>query len=101
MSDLKSPWTNPITSSTDLDSDLATSRGSDPQITVDAPNGLTQVAWTNPSVPTPSGEESPNSVSGLPSLPNRYEPPVQPPPPPTLQDRRPGTIDERPTDRER
>ena len=95
MADLKTFWDNPITSSTDLGSDLATSSGSDPNITVGEPNGLTQVLWPNPSVPDPSGEETPNSVSGLPTLPSRYQPSDQPPPPPTLQDRRPGTIDER------
>ena len=33
-------------------------------------------------------------MSGLPSLPNRYEPSETPPEPPTLQDRNPGTIDQ-------
>lgn len=95
MSDLKTFWDNPgMPSSTDLSSDVATSSGSDPQVTVDSPNGLTQVAWQNPSVPTPGGEETENSVSGLPSLPNRYEPSATPPEPPSLQDRRPGTIDQ-------
>ena len=46
-------------------------------------------------VPSMSGAESENSVSGLPAQPNRFEPTETPPPPPTLQDRRPGTIDER------
>lgn len=95
MSDLKTFWDNPVTKDSGLDSDVAVSSGSDPSVTVDSPNGLTQVLWPNPSVPTPSGEETANTVSGLPALPNRYEPPASPPPPPTLQDRRPGTIDER------
>lgn len=96
MSDLKSFWPNPgAPSDPGLDGSTVTSRGSDPSVTVDNPNGLTQVLWPNPPVPNFSGEESENSVSGLPSLPNRYEPPEQPPPPPTLQDRRPGTIDEK------
>jgi hypothetical protein len=96
MSDLKSFWDNPgMPRSTDLGGDGVVSSGSDPSVTIDAPNGLTQVLWPSPPVPGTSGQETENSVSGLPSLPNRYEPPVAPPPPPTLQDRRPGTIDER------
>jgi len=97
MADLKTFWDNPVmpTSSADLGGDGVTSSGTDPSITVDAPNAL-QPIWTNDSVPTlTSGQETENSVSGLPSLPNRYQPAEQPPPPPTLQDRRPGTIDER------
>jgi hypothetical protein len=95
MSDLKTFWDNPgMPSSSDLGGDSITSSGSDPSITVDDPNGLTQVAWQNPSVPTPDGSESENSVSGLPSLPNRYQPSETPPEPPTLQDRNPGTIDQ-------
>ena len=95
MADLKTFWDNPVLTTTDLGGDGIVSSGSDPQVTVDSPNGLTQVLWPNPTVPTPSGAETENSVSGLPSLPNRFEPTEQPPPPPTLQDRRPGTIDER------
>lgn len=95
MPDLKTFWDNPVTKDADLGSDVAVSSGSDPSVTVDSPNGLTQVLWPNPSVPDPSGAESPNSVSGLPPLPNRYEPTEQPPGIPSLKDRRPGTIDER------
>ena len=97
MSDLKTFWPNPggPDANPGLSGDSVTGSGSDPQVTVDSPNGLTQVAWPNPSVPTPGGEETENSVSGLPAQPNRFEPSEQPPPPPTLQDRRPGTIDER------
>lgn len=95
MSDLKSFWPNPaMPASSDLGGDSVVSSGSDPQVTVDAPNGLTQVLWPNPLVGSFGGEESPNSVSGLPSVPNRFEPSAQPPEPPSLQDRRPGTIDQ-------
>jgi hypothetical protein len=41
----------------------------------------------------PSGQESANTMSGLPSLPNRYQPNEAPQDPPSLQDRMPGTID--------
>jgi hypothetical protein len=96
MADLKTFWDNPVMpTSSDLGGDGVTASGSDPSITVDAPNAL-QPIWTNDPVPTlNSGAETENSVSGLPALPNRYQPTEQPPPPPTLQDRRPGTIDER------
>lgn len=93
MSDLKSFWPNPVGPDTDLSGDSIVSSGSDPSVTVDSPNGLTQVLWPNPTVKSFSGEESPNSVSGLPSLPNRFEPSEQPPGPPSLKDRNPGTID--------
>lgn len=97
MPDLKTFWDNPgMPKSYDVgQGDGVVSSGSDPAVTVDSPNGLSQVLWPNPPVSDPSGQETENSVSGLPALPNRYEPPVEPPPPPTLQDRRPGTIDER------
>jgi hypothetical protein len=98
MSDLKTFWPNPGGPPDDpgLAGSSVVSSGSDPSITVDSPNGLAgQVLWPNPSVPDPSGAETENSVSGLPSLPNRFEPSDQPPGPPSLQDRRPGTIDER------
>ena len=95
MSELKSFWNNPgMPASSDLGGDGVVNSGTDPQVTIDAPNAL-QPIWQNDPVPSISGAESDNSVSGLPSLPNRYEPTEQPPPPPTLQDRRPGTIDER------
>lgn len=95
MSDLKSFWPNPVGPDENLSGDSIASSGSDPQVTVDSPNGLAQVLWPNPPVPSFGGEESPNSVSGLPSLPNRFEPsPSKPPEPPSLQDRSPTTIDE-------
>ena len=96
MSDLKTFFDRPgMPMDTGLGGDSIVSSGSDPQVTVDSPNGLTQVLWPNPPVAAVSGQETENSVSGLPPQPNRFEPPSEPPPPPTLQDRRPGTIDER------
>jgi hypothetical protein len=94
MGDLKTFWDDPgMPMSTDLGGDTVVSSGSDPSVSVEGENPI-KPFWPNPSVPTPGGEETENSVSGLPSLPNRFEPSDQPPPPPTLQDRRPGTIDE-------
>jgi len=97
MPDLKTFWDNPGMPKTyDLSADGVVSSGTDPEVTIDAPNGLAgEVLWPAPPVPGTDGQESPNSVSGLPALPNRFESSEQPPPPPTLQDRRPGTIDER------
>ena len=97
MGDLKSFWDNPgMPTSTDLGGDTIVSSGSDPNADGgDGPNGLSQVLWNSPPVPTPDGAESANSVSGLPSLPNRFEPSGTPPEPPSLEDRNPGTIDER------
>ena len=94
MSDLKSFWPDPgAPSDPGLEGSSITGRGTDPMVTIDSPNAL-QPVWGNAPVPGISGEETENSVSGLPATPNRYEPTEQPPPPPTQQDRRPGTIDE-------
>lgn len=95
MSDLKSFWTDPgMPTSTDLGGDTVVSSGSDPQVSAEGTNAL-QPIWTNDPVPMMRAEESENSVSGLPAQPNRFQPTEQPPPPPDLKDRRPGTIDER------
>jgi hypothetical protein len=95
MGDLKTFWDNPgMPTQTDLGGDSVTASGSDPSVDTEGTSAMTPLGWTNPSVPTPDGSESPNSVSGLPDRPNRFEPSATPPEPPTLQDRRPGTIDE-------
>ena len=97
MGDLKTHWTDPAYGNTgDLSGDLATSRGSDPNADGggDKGNGLDPL-WSNPVCPTPSGEESGNSVSGLPAMPNRFAPSEAPPEPPSLKDRNPGTIDQK------
>jgi hypothetical protein len=49
--------------------------------------------WKEPILGNFDKAESSNSVSGLPSLPNRYEPTEAPPDIPDLTDRSPGTID--------
>ncbi len=86
-------WTDSPVPVPDLGGDLATQRGGDPLITVDSPNGL-QPVWKDAFVPDPSSSETPNPVSGLPAHPDRFQPSGTPPPPPTLKDRSPGTIDE-------
>lgn len=97
MGDLKTPWEakDQAFTGTDLSGAGITSRGSDPNSDGgDGEAGLQQ-AWKNPPFERTETAESSNSVSGLPSLPNRYEPTETPPDPPNLQDRSPGTIDKR------
>lgn len=97
MSDgLKSPWLDngkaPFTSS-DPGGDNITQRGSEPLVTMDGASGL-QPIWTEKQiVATPGGEETGNSVSGLPLQPVRFEPSETPPALPDLTTRNPGTID--------
>lgn len=93
MADLKSFWNDPPVGNVGLEGDLITERGSDPLIDLGGTNGLTQVLWPNPPVSTPGGEETDNSVSGLPNTPARYQPSEQPPGIPELKDKNPGTID--------
>ena len=102
MGDLKTFFEKPIYGSTsDLAGDLATGRGSDPNGedgNQPAGGGIINF-WPDPKQPLPEGssgpstEESANSVSGLPKLPNRFAPSETPPDPPSLEKRNPGTID--------
>jgi len=95
MGDLKTFFDKPIYPNTpDLGGAGVTSRGSDPQIDSGGEGGVSPF-WPTPIVPIPGGEESSNSVSGLPALPNRFEPSDTPPALPDLTDRNPGTIDKR------
>lgn len=86
MSDLKTPWqsggfyaneeNNPgMPMDVGLSGDIALDRGGDPLY----PDGQ---------------KETPNNVSGLPTLPHRFVESGEPPAPPTLEDRNPGTIDQ-------
>lgn len=99
MGDLKSVFDNPVMADHGLAGDSVTSSGSDPHI-VDAldagPAGL-QPVWPDAKrITTAAGTEETANSSGLPPLPNRFEPsPATPPPPPSLQDRAPGTIDQK------
>lgn len=98
MADLTSPFDNAVYPDTqNLGGDGITNRGSDPNAAGNPGSGSVQSHWPGGEqlMGSPSGEESANSVSGLPSLPNRFEPSETPAPPPSLEDRRPGTIDER------
>lgn len=95
MGDLKTNWTDPLLSDVGIAGETISTRGTDPLVDLNAggANGLMPL-WEQMPVPTPSGEETANSVSGFPSTPSRVQPTDQPPSPPTLQDRSPGIIDQ-------
>lgn len=94
MGDLKPIWQNPGVPTPDLSGDLPTARGNDPNIDQGGSSGLDPI-WQNPGVSLTSEQETPNPVSGLPLHPDRFQPSETPPAPPSLQDRNPGTIDQK------
>lgn len=95
MGDLKTNWTDPALPTHEPGGQGVLSSGSDPNADGgDGAAGLQKV-WPDPVVPVHSGAESPNSVSSLPALPNRWVPSETPPEPPSLTDRNPGTIDKK------
>ena len=77
-----------------LEGDLITARGGDPNIDTNGSSGLKAVWQQDVPVQDYGSMETANSVSGLPSLPNRWVPSDNPPQPPDLTDRTPGTIDQ-------
>lgn len=99
MGDLKTPWDNSdqAFTGTSVEGAGVSSRGSDPN--ADGDNGAgagIQNFWDDPKQAmgeNPSIAESSNSSSGLPSLPNRFEPSETPPALPDLTTRSPGTVD--------
>ena len=101
MGDLKTFWDDSKQAFTGTSTDGAgvVSRGSDP--TGDGGregDAAIKNFWEDgkqplPETSDPSTEESSNSVSGLPALPNRYEPSETITDIPDLTDRSPGTID--------
>lgn len=96
MGDLKTPWDSKdqIFTGTELQGAGITSRGSDPNADGgDSGGAAIDPFWPNQPVTDPGVAESSNSVSGLPSLPSRYEPSETPPEMPDLTTRSPGTID--------
>ncbi len=94
MGIINSPWENPPAPTPDAGGTGIISRGTDPLINTGGSSGL-QPIWDNAPVSTPEGSETANPVSGMPTTPSRWEPSSNPPPPPDLKDRNPGTIDER------
>lgn len=105
MGDLKTPFDKAVYPTTsDLAGDGVTARGSDPLIDRSGTGALNTFWEPDPypwptGVPVPAvntdrdGQETPNSVSGLPLLPSRFEPNESPVDQPTLERRNPGTID--------
>ena len=93
MGDLKTNWTNPPVPDVGLTGDGVITRGGDPNVDTGGSSGLDPI-WKDKPVPGMDAKETANSVSGLPTKPSRWEPTGTPPPPPSLQDRSPGTIDE-------
>lgn len=94
MGDLKTNWSDPGTPTPDLSGQGVISRGTDPNIDTGGSSGL-QTLFDKPIMPSLDGAETPNSVSGLPLLPNRFEPAESSVEIPSLKDRNPGTIDKR------
>jgi hypothetical protein len=98
MGEIKTPWPDKdqAFSGTSMDGAGVTSRGSEDVGDNGGGAGLKSF-WDEkralPENSSPGNEESSNSVSGLPSLPNRYEPSETPPEMPDLTTRSPGTID--------
>ena len=95
MGDLKTVFDQPVYPNTgDLGGAGVISRGTDPLTDLGGSSGL-QTIFDRAIMPSLDGAESPNSVSGLPSLPNRFEPAESGVEIPTLKDRNPGTVDKR------
>jgi hypothetical protein len=96
MGDLKTNWTDPALPDHGVAGQGVVSSGSDPNALGGDGSAALQTPWpTDKSATTRTDQaESPNSVSGLPPQPNRFEPSGTPPEPPSLKDRMPGTIDE-------
>lgn len=94
MGDLRTPFNDPVYPNTsNLGGEGVTQRGSDPNADGNpGPAGL-QPVWAEPPVTRTDQAESANSVSGLPSLPNRFEPSEGAVDLPSLERRNPGTID--------
>lgn len=92
MGDLKTNWTDPALGDMgDLGGQLPTSRGTDPLVNTGGSSGL-QAMYSQPGCPTPGGEASSRTLSGLPADPQRFQPAETPPQPPNLKDRNPGTV---------
>jgi hypothetical protein len=95
---IQTPFTEPAMGSFGPEGDLGMNRDTDPN-TLNADNGTSAVIdfWTtDQTVESPQNSETMNSVSGMPQTPTRFYPaPAEPPPPPDLTDRNPGTIDQK------
>ena len=102
MGDLKTPWPDKdqVFTGTDMSGAGVVSSGSDPNADGGGEGGgALKSFWDEkralPENASPGNAESSNSVSGLPSLPNRFEPAESTVDIPDLTDRSPGTIDKK------
>jgi hypothetical protein len=97
MGDLKSPWESKdqAFTGTDMAGAGVTERGGeDVGDNAGSGSGL-QPMWKEPILGNFDKAETANSVSGLPSLPNRFEPTEAPPEMPSLKDRSPLNVDKK------
>jgi hypothetical protein len=94
MGDLNTPFDKSATPIPDLGGQGVLSRGTDPNIDTGGSSGL-KTCFDKAVDPSLEGAETPNSVTGLPLQPNRFEPSESSVEIPTLKDRNPGTIDKR------
>lgn len=92
---LQTPYHDATLTDFGAEGDLPTARGNDPLIDMGGTSAADPLWDGGPFVPTPGSSETANSVSALPALPARFQPSDQPPSPPDLTDRTPGTIDQR------
>jgi hypothetical protein len=92
---LQTPYNNPAMSDPGDQGDLISARGGDPLIDTGGASGLKDFWSQDQIVETPGGMETSNSVSSMPNHPDRFQPTETPPEPPSLEDRSPGTIDQR------
>lgn len=97
MGDIRTPWTDPILPDHGLGGDSVVSSGSDPNAAPGEGAGGLKDFWAGEDQASTQTDiaETPNSISGLPLQPNRFAPSDNPPQPPSLEDRMPGTIDQR------
>lgn len=96
MGDLKTFWESKdqIFTGTDTGGAGVVSSGSDPNADGGAGESGLKPMWPDAPLGSLDQAESSNSVSGLPALPNRFEPSESSAEPPDLTDRSPGTIDQ-------
>jgi hypothetical protein len=95
MGDLKTPWPekDQAFTGTDMSGSGVTASGGE-DVSQEGESGLKPM-WKEPILSNFDKAETPNSVSGLPLQPNRWQPSEEPPDMPDLTDRSPGTIDKK------
>lgn len=89
---IKTFFDKPALADQGISGDGVLNSGTDPQVDTGG-SGALQTLFDRPAVQNFEGSETPNSVSGLPATPNRFQESGEPPAPPSLEKRNPGTID--------